>query len=187
MSRLASVQDFEQGGLYFPPYQRFPFFGTRADTLRGRFQTVKILIAGCGWGYTVDELVQRGADAWGVDASSYAIDRSVVPARTRLGDCSVKADMDAIRTVAGLRGNKFFDVIVTEDLLTCCESEAEVQTMMTTLRASGTLLVHILSVTDGTPRDLADYCAPGLLWRTPDQWRTIVGGDLLLDPMGRVI
>src|ERR1044072_3702490 len=85
MSRLASQTDFfasydAQGvkipgtGVMYDNYQRFPFFAERANIIASRFATNigKIVVFGCGFGYLVDELVQRGYDAWGLDGADYA-------------------------------------------------------------------------------------------------------------------
>lgn len=194
MSRLATLADFEGGGLYSVPYQKFDYFANRANTILGRYQNAKVLVAGCGWGYLVDELLSRGIDAWGCDASAYATGRAVTAlpatsaARVLTADCLSQTAMNTVKSAAGLKGRTVFGGIVTDDLLTTCVDEAEVQAMLTILRANTSAMAHILTFTDGSPRDLAEYCAPGLLWRTVAQWKTIIGNnEPLLDPMGREV
>ena len=75
--RLACPEDFEEeSGLYWPPYGDFPFFTTRAEYIAERFGDQRVLIAGCGWGYTVLHARALGVDCWGVDASPYALRRA---------------------------------------------------------------------------------------------------------------
>jgi len=194
MARAASAFDFEQGGMY-SFYERFPYFATRADMIRGRYAaTSRVLIAGCGWGYLVDELFARGISTYGCDLSSYAINKgkSILPNvsnRLFVGDCRSKASMDSVRTASGLtvstnaNRNQTFDVIVTEDMLGVMDSEAEVQQVLTTLRGQGKTLFHIITCI-AHPDDTAGR-DPTLLWRTHDQWKAIIGnGELVMNVEG---
>ena len=59
-------------GWYWNPdtgesYRRYPFFADRVAQLKQRFAPngQALLIAGCGFGYLVDECVTAGYDAWG--------------------------------------------------------------------------------------------------------------------------
>ena len=78
MGRIASIEDFEQGGLY-TSYTRYPFFKERATNLKGRITTGKVLIVGCGWGYLVDELVKLGKKVIALDDLSGGFKENVNP------------------------------------------------------------------------------------------------------------
>lgn len=178
MSLLASAADFEQGGLYEPPYSRFPFFQTRLDELKQRFAPTgqKLLIVGCGYGYLVDDAVTAGYDAWGVDASAYAINKgkTLLPAianRLIVADALVGAQLDAAATTAGLKRNVKWPLLVTEDVLTVM-SDAEVQTCLTNTRARcSTNLLHF--VIPGDPQT-EPSCDPRINWKTIDAWRAVL-------------
>lgn len=185
--RLASAEDFEQGGLYNnPPYRRYGYFSRRAADMKGRFPTGKILIAGCGWGYTVDELVKLGFDAWGCDASQYAIDKAnaVLPAtsaaRILKADVTVLTQLDAVRTAAGLRSGTKFTAVVDEDMFTAL-TDAEIATAAPNLRATGTAVLHLLTCTkpdiswDMSRRD------PGLTWKSLSEWKALLAPDIVVD------
>lgn len=179
MARLATVEDFENGPMY-SNYHRYPFFAQRADLIRQRYpNAVRILVAGCGYGFLVDELIQRGVNAWGVDASVYATGKAAVVlstnARPRVlrGNCAVRTDMDAVKSAAGLRTNQRFDLVVQEDLLPCCDTDAEVQAVVTELRRLGPVLHLVWTHQDGDTHTLP------LLWYTAAEWRARLGTDAL--------
>lgn len=192
MSLLATQADFEQGGLYGysdgrGTYQRYPFFQERVSTLKGRFapsgQTLAVW--GCGWGYLVDMLVTAGYDAYGFDASQYAINRGQaflpgIASRLFLRDALNAADADAARGDAGIHGNRSFALLVTEDLLTCM-SDAEIQTCLTNLRGiSQANLLHIVSLDAGNPNQ-DSRCT----WKTGAQWTALLSPpDVVADVNG---
>ena len=77
-----------------PPYRRgephwAEFFGTIADRIIEQLQPKTVLDAGCAIGFLVEELRNRGVEAYGVDASAWAI--SQVPAE--LGPCVTVASL----------------------------------------------------------------------------------------------
>jgi hypothetical protein len=186
VGRLASAADFEDGALY-SDYQRFAFFAWRAEWLVNRFgPTGKWLVAGCGWGFLVDELLKLGVDAWGVDPSPYAKAKATEnlsaasAARVLQVDLTTRAQLASARSAAGLTGNQRFDVTVTEDVLPVF-SDAEITVGLTELRRVSNAIVHI--VTAVPSGDLATR-AVGLNWKTMVQWKTLVGNDTVLNAEG---
>jgi hypothetical protein len=186
MGRLASAADFE-GGLLYTDYRNYSFFADRALKIKGRVATGKVLVAGCGWGFAVGELLSLGIDAWGCDASPYALGKAVevlpvnASARVILADCTSRTQLSALKTAAGLPGNQRFAFVVTEDLLPCLDNEAEVAAVLTELRRIGVTLFHIV-----TPKSEGNT-AP-LLWRTLPEWKALVGNDLVMSAeSGQVI
>lgn len=200
MSLLGSAALFEDPtGLYWTPaegtgYTRYAFFGMRLDSLKQRFAPngQKLLVAGCGWGFLVDELLTAGYDAWGCDASAYCVGKApqVLPAasaaRVRQADVLVAAQLDAMARAAGLRGNPpRWDLLVTEDLLEML-TDAEIPTALALLRARCRAnLGHIVTPFD--PWEGAN-CDPRVNWKTYDQWRAIVSPpDVLIGQNGEVV
>lgn len=199
--RLASSADFEAGGLYggngWPGYRRYPFFAQRAAVIHQRFPSGKVLVVGCGWGYLVDELLNLGGDAWGVDASSYAINKGkalsgvnagttleglAVGMRSDTGSRLVSADatnrqqLASARQTAGLSGSQRFEVVVTEDVLPVL-SDAEVSVLVTEVRRLAVTVLHIVS--PGDPSDPSKLA--GLNWKSTSQWKQLAAPDLVLD------
>lgn len=62
-----------EGGSYDRGGHWTRFFGYIADEVVARWQPASALDAGCARGIFVEELRQRGVEAWGVDVSEYAI------------------------------------------------------------------------------------------------------------------
>jgi cyclopropane fatty-acyl-phospholipid synthase-like methyltransferase len=185
MARLASLADFEQGGLY-TSYRRYSFFAERREMVMGRFgnpqSAGKLLVAGCGWGYLVEELLTQGYDVWGCDASAYAVAKAqevltaAAAARVILADCLVRSQMTALRGTAGLTGNQRFSTAITEDMLPVL-TDAEVPTVLTELRRITQLnLFHII-----TCSDIPSERNPALNWKTQAEWKTLVSPDLTLN------
>lgn len=178
MARLATAADFEQpGGLYgsqvedspgsgvfvWSGYKRYPFFAQRAAVIQQQFPSVSVLVAGCGWGYLVDELRALNMNAWGVDASPYCITKATTlwpighrtNGRVLLGDCTIAAAMATVRTTAlGGPITRRFGVVVTEDLLPVL-TEVEITAALSALRTIATAMFHIVTTDDGNSVSLS--------------------------------
>lgn len=192
MSLLATQADFEGGGagaLYNNPiYYEYPFFQERIDALKGRAapNNQRLAIWGCGWGYLVQLAVTAGYDAYGFDASSYAITKgqAVLPSianRLFVRDALVSADVTAAKSDAGIKGHNNFALLVTEDMLTCM-SDTEISTTLPLLRGiCASNLLHILSVADGGGINPD----PRINWKTKAQWAALLEPpDVCVDPNG---
>lgn len=173
MSLLASQADFglpdgTAGVLYSAGYHQYPFFTDRINALKGRFapNNQTLLIAGCGFGYLVQLAVTAGYNAFGVDASSWAISQgqALLPSiatRLAVADVTSTSSLDAAGKGFGLHGNPpKYALLVTEDLLPCL-TDAEITTALTNLRArSSSNLLHII-----TPGDGGLGCDPRITWK----------------------
>lgn len=159
-----------------PPYWNSPQFGERAQTVRGRFSTGKILVAGCGYGYLVKHLIGLGLDAWGCDASDWCVARAaeVVPNRVIKADITVRSQLTSTLTFAGLRTNGRFTAIVTEDVFTCL-TDAEIVTALTELRRITNSLFHIL-----TAVEVEAERNPIFTWKTLTEWKAVVAPELVM-------
>lgn len=164
MSLLATQADYglpdgTPGVLYTAGYQDFPFFQARINTLKQKFAPTgqTLLIAGCGFGYSVNYAVNAGYNAFGIDGSSWAINegKTLLPAiasRLAVADITVASQVDAASKAFGLKGGTpKYALLMTEDVLPCL-SDAEIQTALTVLRArSSSNILHL--VTPGSPGD----------------------------------
>lgn len=164
MSLVANLADYglpdgTPGVLYSMGYQDFPFFQQRINELIGRFapSNQTLLIAGCGFGYLVNFAVQAGYNAFGIDASSWAINegKTLLPSiasRLAVADITVASQIDSASKTFGLKGGTpKYALLVTEDVLPCL-SDTEIQTALTNLRARCSAnLLHW--VTPGNPGD----------------------------------
>lgn len=158
---LANYQDFENGGLYDPPYRRYPFFGSRADWLSESFQG-SFLIVGCGWGFLVDELRSRGREAWGCDLSDYAIRCAgrEVPTVARFIGKANGLNSDEMLALFG----RSFDVGVSEDVLTCLDNEGQVRGLDRAMGKVADHNVHIVTPESSGSRD------GRVFWASSDRW-----------------
>lgn len=188
MSLLASRADFEPAtpeegaaALYYNPadgqgYRAYPFFQERLDALKGRAAPngQKLAVWGCGWGYLVQLAVQAGYDAYGFDASTYAVNKAkalspALAGRFFVRDALVSGDVNGARGDAGLRGKNAFALLVTEDLLTCM-SDAEVGACLPLLRGiCSANLLHIVTVADPTATQDSR-----VNWKAPAQWKALL-------------
>lgn len=189
--RLASAADFESPeGLYWNPsgaegYRRYPFFAERVAEIRTRFPaSTKVLVAGCGWGFLLDEAAALGVEAWGMDASSYAISKAqevlAEPVRSRvvLGDVTNEAQVNNMRNLAGMRGQQKFDLCITEDLLPVL-TDAEVATALPLLRNVSSFMLHIITCSKADDGPTQRH--PELNWKLQSEWKALVSPDLTFD------
>lgn len=111
--RLASYKEFNDG----PIYTRYPLPDEVYDK-RGRlfrFYPEPILVVGCGFGGLVRAFSDLGKQAWGIDASQYAIDNRVSE-RVRLGSILNLSDSPLGE----------FGTLITEDVLPCLTDDEAV-------------------------------------------------------------
>lgn len=149
----------------------------------------KLAVWGCGLGYFVDDLVTLGYDAFGFDLEATAIadgqvEMPQIAARLFVRDCTVAADVDAARGDAGIHGNKSFDLMVTEDLLTCLTDE-EIAVALPLLRGTSQAnLLHIITPAQDVAANQAK-ADPRLNWKTRAEWLALLSPpDVCVDPNG---
>ncbi len=177
MAELATQARFENGSWY-SQYRNYPFFADRAAWVHAQIPTGKLLVAGCGPGYLVDELVNLGRDAWGLDAAGYCASRFVLPARIMQADSLVRSQLAAVRSFAGLQGNAKFAGLVTDDLLPCF-SDAEVAIAVTESRRIANVVLHI--VTCSKAGDVPGSRNPELNWKLHSAWAALAAPDKVYD------
>lgn len=175
-------------GGWYSAYTRYPFFSRRSIMARAQGSGV-YLVAGCGFGYLVDDLFANGVNVWGIDASAYAISQGqienpAVAGRLLQRSVLVDSDLVAARQAAGLRTTgpqaqrQRFDICLTEDLLPCL-TDAEITTALTVLRANCNKVAHIITFLDPIGQQV-----PEMNWKTLEQWRAILGNDFIYGPNG---
>lgn len=88
------------------------FFGRIADVLVSELRPATVLDLGCGFGFLVEALRDRGVSAWGIDISEHAIDR-------------VREDVRPFCTVGSVTDplDRDYDVIVCIEVLEHLEAE----------------------------------------------------------------
>lgn len=159
-------------------YHRYPFFSHRAKMLDERFSQYRdsrVLIAGCGWGYLLDELEKLGWErVYGFDASGYAVHEAAVrelpaPVSSRVFHHDI--------TVGPPHGDAY-SLIVTENVLPCAEDEAEallmVENLKRRLEVSGEM-VHIITPALDRVRQMSTF-----LWMTRDWWESTLSDDHII-------
>lgn len=172
-------------------YQHWAIFAERVTQLSHRFAPngQKLAIWGCGLGYLVDEAVTLGYDAYGFDVEPTAIsdgqaEMQGIAARLFVRDCTVAADVTAAKSDAGIHGNKSFDLLMTEDLLTCI-TDAEISVALPLLRGiSQANLLHLLTPTNPIAANQAKADSR-LTWKTKAQWAALLEPpDVCVDANG---
>jgi len=192
VARAATEADFHGTRLNNPSrlydeYRRYPFFAERAAFIRQRYPTAsRVLIAGCGYGYLVDELRKSGVGAWGCDIAPWATGQAaqVLGQNAQFvgqGDITSAASMATVKSQAGLRNNQRFDVTVTEDVLTVL-TEAEITAALQAVRGISSTVLHM--VTPGVPN--AEH-HPDLNWKSIAAWRSRCAPDVVYDVEQRTV
>lgn len=190
-------------GLLYTDYAYGPMFKHRAQLIQSIFPPVagrKVVVAGCAYGFLVHELVQLGYDAWGFDGAQYAVGAAQaqlsrwLPAlgfsapyitsivnRLQFGNVATLADLNAVKSAAGVANNSQFEVCIVEDLHSTCQTDNEVGVGLTSLRRvqSGrrsftNQIFHIITAIDQGRIDSMNGLLPGLLWKTMAQWRELI-------------
>lgn len=172
--RLASAADFIDGPMY-SEYRHFECHAERAELLTELYPVGSVLVVGCAWGFVVQELLDRGWDAWGIDASEWAVSMAYVsidaPARVLFGNATDPADMDAACARAGVER---FDLAVTDDILPAL-TDAEIQRGVTQCRRVARNVLHCV-----TPKPASETTLE-LNWKPIGVWRELLAPDLVRD------
>ena len=204
MARHATPERFNGGWYANPPYQRFQFHATRAAVANGRFAQIKgskILVAGAGFGYLVDELNSLGFTnvygcdiPWAIEQGRLALPH--IANRLIVADVTVRSQLTALKTAAGLTTRQSFALTITEDLLPAADNVTETQLMLTELRRISSSLFHIITMMrpgetknpDGSVSANGAIKRGGdMLWLMPQEWRSAIGTEAIMDNEAGVI
>lgn len=140
-----------------------------ANSLGTNIVGKKVLVVGCAYGYSIQSLLARGVDAYGIDISSWAISQSPVAARIVQGNASLAAPWAAAKTLAGMtKPNDKFEVVIDEDMI-CCLTDAEATAFCAFAKDYGAMAFHLV---DASP-NLDNWYN----FRTPAQWKAFIGNS----------
>lgn len=168
----AGYSDYDRHLLPFPDY---------AQKIRDEVQalgqdptTVKLLIVGCAYGYTLEYLIDDyNIEAYGMDISTYAVNQAdteiAYGGRIYQGDVLSSQDLKSVRQSS--QGGRF-DIILNECVLTCL-TDSEAQTACNNMRSEAQdTLMHRVWSTDGSDLE-ADLTTDWYNSHTMDEWRTL--------------
>lgn len=166
--KIAQEKDFLKGGNY-DGYQRSVYHVLRAERIVVRHPGVRnVLVAGCGLGYTVDELNAHGLNAWGFDASKVMVEACKRTVPQHVAEKIFVADALTVKPseVKSLTEIGRWDLVITEDMLECCRDDKEVLKIIRNLEQFGPLLHVIVPFNNQT----TDF-----LWKSHVEWGQLVG------------
>lgn len=175
---MALLGTAENWPSWYSSYGAYPSLEARAAWLNAEVPAGKLLVAGCGWGYLVALLNQLGRDAWGIDAAPFCFANRATP-RVLQRSVLVRADLNAAKTAAGIASNGRFAGCLTEDLLPCLTGPNEVANALGEIRRATTRLLHVVTPGDGQAQPPGR--TPEMAWRTHQEWKNLVGADLVMD------
>jgi hypothetical protein len=146
-------------------------------------------VVGSGYGFLVWHLWNAGFSAWGMDnawVQGQARAGGKLPNisdHILVGDATIQADVRNFRGQAGIGGSRRFDILVTDDLLSAADSQAEAQTMLTRLRADAmpadrSRVIHFLTCYDPTQPWSGTLAEENWLHLTEAEWVTIIGPNV---------
>lgn len=138
-------------GGHYTYYRHHDGFRLRAELLRGFPEPV--LVVGCGFGFLVTELCALGKDAWGIDASNWAINNCT---NDRCWQADILNDENVDRLPP-------FATIATEDLLPCLTDTEAVAAAKNCSRIAS-LVLHFVTV---------QGAAPDLNYHPTDYWTNL--------------
>jgi 2-polyprenyl-3-methyl-5-hydroxy-6-metoxy-1,4-benzoquinol methylase len=134
--RLACKEDFFNGPIY-SYYRHHKGYAKRAKL----FECFPdpILVVGCGFGFLLVEFEKLGKEAWGIDASEWAIENRVTE---RVWSASILDDVDIALLQSQLGA---FGLVITEDLLPhLTDEEAKIAARNCSKLSS--LVIHMVTV-----------------------------------------
>ena len=147
----------------------------RAAATGASLTSKTIVIVGCGFGYSLGYLRQKGVNAFGIDISQWAYDHAPAEAKPYMvrGDARLSEAWTSVRALAGFtRGNQRFDVAVSEDML-CCLSDADAVTLHGRMTTNSRIVLHL--------NDEADNFAQWYNYHSNAEWKAILGSGKFIN------
>jgi hypothetical protein len=124
--RLACPEDFYNGPIY-NYYRHHEGYAKRAQLFKHFPEP--ILVIGCGFGFLVKELFDLHKDAFGIDASLWAVEKKVV---------------EQVYCMSALNRLPAAETVVTEDLLPCLSDE-EAKIVAKNCDESEAIVTHLVT------------------------------------------
>jgi 2-polyprenyl-3-methyl-5-hydroxy-6-metoxy-1,4-benzoquinol methylase len=132
-------------------------FKVRAENIVNKLQlqeSTDIFVVGCALGFLMEELRNMGMNVWGCDNSHFIHTiKNKEKARTPIHNISI-LDADFTNKVRNATGAMWFDVIITEDLLTSHDSYTEIFNNCESIlnpNKTKTNIVHLVDTNTKTP------------------------------------
>lgn len=128
---------------------------------------LKILVVGCAYGYTVDQLQIEGLDAYGMDISQWAQDNAAgsVVGDIYQGDVTIKSD---IQNVAQSTQGGDFSVIYSECALECLTDSEAQEACRNMADEASAAVIHRVWSTDGSDINEQEYNS-----KTLSEWQSL--------------
>lgn len=163
-------------------FEQDDLFKVRAQNLINNLQlqeSADILVIGCGLGFLMEELKVLGMNVWGVDNSQY-IQSMKNKEKVLVPIYNISATSDSfVNSVRNAAGAMWFDVVVTEDMLTSHDSyDVIFSNCEQILNPSSpkTNIVHIVDTNASAP----------FASKTLDQWKQLKPDHLWLTMLGNL-
>lgn len=163
--RLVNGPLYDSGGGVVTPH---PFSFAPAD---------RILIVGCGAGYSIEGFRMLGfPNTWGLDYSSVleASTGIITPGiESQIAWVNVAAGGQAKARLRNVTGDDIFDWVISEDVLPCYDTGAEMDGLLDAAESvlTGSDLSQIIHmVTPLLPDNTQD---PDFLWLSLDDWKAV--------------
>ena len=156
-------------------YKNYLHFYERALWLNNYYisnkYSKKIVIVGCGFGYTIKHLLEINPDltdkVLGIDISQYCYDQAIEIGLEKnfiLSD-AMKFDWQS----------EDIDLICSWNLLDCLPDEQKATELIELFNKNSTSQLHISCISDET-NELIDYSSQGFFIRSIDFWANILDG-----------
>lgn len=176
MSFVHGREEYE-GGVYsdYGPHLGYRARAHHLDGILGGLREKTILIAGCGYGFLVQAMMERNAfsDVWGCDASPFAVAKAQQVLPYEYARRVFRSDVFDLE--------RDYDAIVSEDLLPCAESEEEAVAMAEAMASHARVVVHFVTPRTSNPLD------DRFLWLLAHEWKRLIGPQQLLIAGGEVL
>lgn len=127
----------------------------------------KVLVLGCAKGFVVEDLIDMGVDAYGMDVSSYAIVSAEDSAQNRRPDLASRFYVGDVRSSLSQFNNNEFDIVFSNRLFECIDPN-DVPGVVTAINRIARKQVHVIS-TDQL--NVAFYTQQPLSWWIQFSWK----------------
>lgn len=102
-----------------------------------------VLDVGCAKGFLVEDLVDMGVDAYGIDVSSYAIETAEDSAKLRRPDLADRFYVGDVRTALSQFSRNQFDVLLSFRFLECID-ETDLANLIDDMNRISKLQIHVI-------------------------------------------
>lgn len=163
-------------------FQDDNIFKLRAENLISKLNLQSgsdVLVIGCALGYLMEELKNKGMNVWGCDNSQYiqtTKNRPGEDVQFPIHNIDV-LDSNFVSKITRATGASWFDVVITEDVLTSHDEYATILNHCETMLnpdSPKTNIVHIVDTTTSAP----------FINKTVEEWKSINTNHTWLNSFG---